>query len=200
MTPDLEHLCREVSHLTRNVGDFIQGERNQLPDSGIEIKSLNNFVTVVDKQSEELLVKHLGLLFPEAGFIAEEGTAAEIRDWNWVIDPIDGTTNYIHGLPCFSISIALMRQQEVKLGVVYEINSNECFFAWEGHIAMMNDEPISVSKAGKVQDTLIATGFPYHDYGKLDEYMELFKYLTQNSRGLRRLGIRSLYCGSCAKN
>jgi myo-inositol-1(or 4)-monophosphatase len=143
----------------------------------------------VDKTSEQKLVAGLSALLPESGFIAEEGTSTKKGEiYNWIIDPLDGTTNFIHGIPCFSISIALMRKEELVMGMIYEINADECFYAWENSKAYLNEKEISVSKAPTLADSLIATGFPYYDYSRLDNYMEAFRDFIKNTHGLRRLG------------
>ncbi|MCX6297157.1 MAG: inositol monophosphatase family protein [Bacteroidetes bacterium] len=171
------------------MGIFIKSERVKFSSDKIEVKGKNDFVSYVDKTSEKLLVAKLSLLLPEAGFIAEEGTSTKKGNlYNWIIDPLDGTTNFIHGIPCFSISIALMRNQEIVLGVIYEINFDECFYAWEGSNSFLNGKEINVSSTSKVSDSLLATGFPYYDYGRMDEYIELFKYFMKHTHGLRRLG------------
>jgi myo-inositol-1(or 4)-monophosphatase len=153
------------------------------------VKSRNSLVTYVDKQSERILVEHLKDLIPGAGFITEEETTT-IRgeEYNWVIDPLDGTTNFIHGIPCFAVSIGLLRNQVPVLGVVYEVNLDECFYAWESSPAFMNGKEIHVSSANRLEDSLIATGFPYYDHHKESEYLNLFRDLMHSTRGLRRLG------------
>lgn len=182
-------ICLEVCKLARKTGKFIREEHAKFSTERIEVKGKNDFVSYVDKTSEQQLVDGLSLLLPEAGYIAEEGTSSKKGDvYNWIIDPLDGTTNFIHGLPCFSISIALMREQTIVLGVVYEINLDECFYAWENGPAYLNDQQIQVSKVKTLSGSLLATGFPYYDYGRMDEYLELFKYFMQNTHGLRRLG------------
>jgi myo-inositol-1(or 4)-monophosphatase len=182
-------LCLKVCEISRNTGKFIQSEVNKIRNADVETKGLNDFVTYVDKTSEQALVKDLSALLPEAGFIAEENTSSKKGEiYNWIIDPLDGTTNFIHGLPCYSISIALMKENKVVLGVVYEINLDECFYAWEGSEAYLNGAVIKVSNAPTIKDSLFATGFPYYDYSRLDNYMELFIYFLKNSHGLRRLG------------
>ncbi len=189
MPINLETICQKVCELSKTTGGFILAERSKFSTTQIEIKGKNDFVSYVDKTSEKLIVEGLEKLLPEAGFIAEEGTSTKKGDvYNWIIDPLDGTTNFIHGIPCFAISIALMRNQELIMGVVYEINFDECFYAWEGSKAYLNGKEISVSKIDKVSDSLIATGFPYYDYSRLNEYMELFKHFMKNTHGLRRLG------------
>jgi len=189
MNIDLQMLCHKVVELSKEVGSFIKNERLKFSSDKIEIKGKNDLVSYVDKTSEERIVKRLSELIPESGFIAEEGTSTKKGEiYNWVIDPLDGTTNFIHGIPCFSISIALMRDQELVLGVIYEINLDECFYAWEGSKAYLNEKEIRVSSIHKLSDSLLATGFPYYDYHKLNEYMELFKHFMKNTHGLRRLG------------
>ena len=189
MNINLQTLCHEVCTLSIGVGAFIKNERDKFSTDNIEIKGKNDFVSYVDKTSEKLLVEKLSALLPESGFIAEEGTSdKQGAIYNWVIDPLDGTTNFIHGVPCYSISIALMKGNSTVLGVVYEINLDECFYAWEGSKAYMNGKEISVSKVKNLSDSLLATGFPYYDFSRMDQYMELFQYFMKNTHGLRRLG------------
>lgn len=185
----MQKLCQDVCKLTKQVGIFIKNERLKFSTESVEIKGKNDFVSYVDKTAEQKLVEGLALLLPEAGFIAEEGTSSKKGEiYNWIIDPLDGTTNFIHGIPCFAISIALTKNNKLVLGVIYEINLDECFYAWEGSKAYLNEKEISVSKTQKLSDSLIATGFPYYNYERQDEYMELFKHFMKNTRGLRRLG------------
>ncbi len=189
MTIALDKLCQEVCQLTRKVGDFIRTEQKKFSTNSVEVKGKNDFVSYVDKTSEIQLVEVLSKLLPESGFIAEEGTSTKKGDvYNWIIDPLDGTTNFIHGIPCYAISIALMRNEELILGVIYEINLDECFYAWEGSKAFLNGKEIHVSKAASLADSLIATGFPYYDYSKMENYMKLFNYFMKHTHGLRRLG------------
>lgn len=184
---DLEHLCKEVNSLAREVGAFIKLQKITIDD--IETKSKNSLVTYVDKTAEEMIVKKLAMLIPEAGFITEEETLVKKGEiYNWIIDPLDGTTNFIHSIPCFSISIALQRNNELVLGVIYEINLDEMFYAWEGSNAYLNGAVIKVSPTTLIQNSLVATGFPYYNYIKQKEYMMLFQDLMKTSRGLRRLG------------
>jgi len=185
----MQQLCQGVCALTKQVGAFIKNELGKFSTDSIEIKGKNDFVSYVDKTSEKKLVEGLSLLLPEAGFIAEEGTSSKKGNiYNWIIDPLDGTTNFIHGIPCFAISIALMKDDKLVLGVIYEINQDECFYAWEGSKAYLNEKEIKVSTASTLANSLIATGFPYYDYKHLDSYMELFKHFMKHTHGLRRLG------------
>jgi myo-inositol-1(or 4)-monophosphatase len=186
---DYQKLTIKVCQLARSVGKYLKSEVNKLNLDQIEKKGLHDFVSYVDKTSEKKLMQALKKLLPEAGFIAEESPGAITRDcYNWVIDPLDGTTNFIHNLPIFSISIALMEKGKVVSGVVYEPNNDECFYAWKDGNAYLNDQIIKVSPAAKISDSLFATGFPYYDYSKLDNYLEIFRFLIENSHGLRRMG------------
>jgi myo-inositol-1(or 4)-monophosphatase len=184
-----EEICSRIRQLTSEVRLFILNERKNFKTSSIEIKGHNDLVSYVDKKAEQMIVEALKPLVDGAGFITEEQTISESgEDFNWIIDPLDGTTNFIHGMPNFCISIALMGKQELELGVVHELNFDECFYAWKDGGAFMNGEIISVSDRTKLADSLLATGFPYHDYGKMKEYMEVFDYCMRNTHGLRRLG------------
>lgn len=186
---DLQHLTTQVCKLARTVGMYLKNEISKLNSTEIESKGLHNFVTYIDKASEERLMHELKKILPEAGFIAEESPGAKTFDrYNWVIDPLDGTTNYIHGLPVYSISIALIEKEKVISGVVYEPNLDECFYAWKGSKAFLNKQVIEVSKSATINDSLFATGFPYYDYGMLDQYLDVFRFLLKNSHGIRRIG------------
>lgn len=186
---NLEKLCFEVQSLAKETGAFIAGERKKFTLDQVEVKGKANFVSYVDKKSEEMIVGALQNLLPEAGFITEEGTAGSSDEkYKWVIDPLDGTTNFIHGLPPFAISIALMEEDEIVLGVVYEITQDECFYAWRGSKAYLNGMEINVSTASITKDALIATGFPYYQFDKIDLYISSMRYFMLNSHGLRRLG------------
>ncbi|MFZ4401875.1 MAG: inositol monophosphatase family protein [Bacteroidales bacterium] len=184
-----KEICMAVTAICKTTGDFIYQENHKITEASIEVKGKHDFVTYVDKASEKMLVEALSKLIPESGFIAEENTSDKVgKVYNWIIDPLDGTTNFIHGIPLYAISIALKQSDEIVIGVVYEINLKECFYAWKGGNAFLNDKVIHVSENKTINDSLIATGFPYYDYSRLNEYMEIFIYLLQNSRGVRRLG------------
>lgn len=186
---DFKSICIQVVDICEKVGHFILNERKHFDLNKVEYKALHDLVSYVDKESELRLVEHLYKVLPEAGFITEEKTKITIgENFNWIIDPLDGTTNYIHGLAPFCISIALKFNDEIVVGVVYELNLNEMFYAWKDGKAMLNGSPIKVSETASIEHSLLATGFPYQDYSKLDSYIEVFKELMFNSRGLRRLG------------
>ncbi len=186
---NLELITKQVVNLSKAVGQFIQKEAEKFKDNDIEEKGIHNLVTYVDKESEKILVQELGKILPEAGFIAEEdGSLSRSESLNWVIDPLDGTTNFIHHIPLYAISIALLDKDEVIMGVVLEINLNECFYAWKNSPAFLNGKEINVSNTYNLDNSLLATGFPYYDYTLLDPYLDLFKDLMRTTRGVRRLG------------
>lgn len=192
---DLEKLCEDVCSVCREVGKFIAMEQKRLTQSGIETKGKNDFVTYVDKASESLLVRELSALLPGSAFITEENTVQKANDSDesiWIIDPIDGTTNFIHGIPLFSISVALMIDKKIVLGVVYEISGEECFYATEKLGAQLNGVKINVSDRATISDSLLVTGFPYRMGDMLDKWMELFKYFLKSSHGVRRLGSAAI--------
>lgn len=184
-----DELVIQVQKVARLAGEFIKTEQKRFKQKSVETKGHNDFVSYVDKEAERIIVQGLMGLVESAGFLTEEGTSFDdSQEMTWVIDPLDGTTNFIHGVPCFAVSIALLNGKEPILGVIYELNQDEMFWAEKGKGAFLNGTPIKVSEADTVATSLIGTGFPYYDYHKLDEYLALFKHLMQFSRGLRRPG------------
>ena len=185
----LEDIIKQVIEVSKQAGDFIRQERKNFSPDKIEYKGLNDMVSYVDKNAEKIIVTNLEKILPEAGFFTEEKTKNIITDrYNWIIDPLDGTTNFIHGVPTYSVSIALKEYDELVLGVVYEINLDECFYAWKDAPSYLNGKEIKVSNIPTVDKSLIATGFPYYDFEKQPAYMQLFAALMKGSHGLRRLG------------
>jgi myo-inositol-1(or 4)-monophosphatase len=190
---DLKALCSEIEAVAREAAEFIVKESAVFNISSAELKGLNNFVTYVDKGSEKMLIEKLSPLIPEAGFIAEEGTSVKKgKKYNWVIDPLDGTTNFLHGVRPYAISIGLMEDDDVIAGVVHEVGGNETFTAWKNGGAWLNGKRIHVSGTGKLSDSLVATGFPYNLFDRLAPYMSLLTYLVKHSHGVRRLGSASI--------
>ena len=143
---DFQQLSIQISSLVKDTGTYILAEREKFSLDHVEVKSLNQLVSYVDKEAEKQLVEGLSQLIPQAGFIAEEGSGFnEGNEWTWVIDPLDGTTNFIHGLPVYSISVGLLQHGQEKVGVVYPVPMNEMFVAWEHGGAWLNGKRISVS-------------------------------------------------------
>ncbi len=184
--PTVNNAVRETC---LQVADFIKKESTEFSRDKIEQKGFNDLVSYVDKESEQQIVNACKKILPEAGFITEEGTETiRKEEYNWIIDPLDGTTNFTHGLPVYAISIALMQHDEIVAGVVHEVNRNECFHAVKGERAYCNEKVISVSPITELNDSLLATGFPYYDFGQIEEYLRILNAFMQQTHGLRRLG------------
>jgi myo-inositol-1(or 4)-monophosphatase len=187
------NLCDKIVKAAGQAGEFIHKESVGFDINRAETKGLHDFVSYVDKSSEKMLVDKLGIIFPEAGFIAEEGTSSKKGlKYNWVIDPLDGTTNFVHGIHPYAISIALTEDGIPVAGVVYEVSGNEIFTAWKNGGAWLNNKPVRVSDARLLSDSLIATGFPYSYFGRLGNYMKSFSHFCKTTHGIRRLGAASV--------
>ncbi len=189
MKPDLKKLCLKAAEAARNTGAFLASEHGKVSDQSIEDKGHNALVSYVDKQAEAQLVETLSELLPEAAFLTEEDTVENSDGvWRWIIDPLDGTTNFLHELPCFAVSIGLEYAGKLVAGIVYEVNQNECFYAWEGGGAWCNKRPIKVSQRQPVANALLATGFPYYNFEWMQAYLSVAETFMRTSRGLRRWG------------
>ena len=186
---DYKVLCEATIEIAIEAGNYIQGSMKSISMNAVEVKGKNNFVTEVDKTAEAMIINKLNNLVKDAGFIAEEGTS-QIRGerYNWIIDPLDGTTNFIHGAPPVAVSIALVEDNTPVLGVVYEIWLKEAFYAWKGSAAFLNGNEIRVSDTADVKDSLIAIGFPYHNFDRRQDFMNTIDYFFNNTHGVRRLG------------
>lgn len=185
----MKNIIKNLIDLSTDVAKYLKTEQKKLKTTDIEKKGAHDFVSYVDKTSEKILVENLKKIFPEAGFIVEENTVKQEKsDYYWIVDPLDGTTNFIHNFSPFAISIALMHKNEIVLGVVYEVGKDECFSAVKGEGAFLNGEQIFVSKSKKLQDSIIATGFPYYDYSRLDKFMKSLEFFIKNTHGVRRFG------------
>ncbi len=186
---NLPENSQKLNEICRRAGHFIRNEKAKVSTGDIELKSLNSLVSYVDKEAETMLVDELKTLVPEAGFITEEDTPnSKSERYNWIIDPLDGTTNYLHGIPVFAVSVALVEKDEPILACIYEIGQDEMFSAWKGGGAFLNGQKIKVNRPDGLADSLLATGFPYYDFGRLQKFLELLTILFQKSRGIRRLG------------
>ena len=184
-----KNIILQVVDLSKEVGVYLREEQKKLKADDIEKKGQHDFVSYVDKTAERKLIEKLKMILPEAGFIAEENSEKRIdKRFMWIIDPLDGTTNYIHRMSPFAISVGLMENQEMVGGVVYEVGLNECFYAWKGGKAYMNGNEVTVSSTNQLEESLLATGFPYYDYSRLESFMKSLNYFIQNTHGVRRLG------------
>jgi myo-inositol-1(or 4)-monophosphatase len=186
---DYQFICKQVIQVSKTAGNYIRKEKNNLSSEHVETKSLHSFVSYVDKTAEKIIVDELKKILPDSGFITEEETETIKSDnFNWIVDPLDGTTNFIHGVEPYAVSIALEEKGEMVVGVVYEIGKNECFYAYKNSSAFLNGLEISVSKKINLENSLIATGFPYYDFQKNEQILKVLDYFMRNSRGIRRLG------------
>lgn len=192
-THQLEQLCQQTCRLVESVADFIRSEVGKVTDEKIEVKSLNSLVSYVDKTAERMLVAGLSDLLPSSTFLTEEETVEQTAgEFQWIIDPLDGTTNFLHQLPCFAVSVALRQHEEIVLGIVYEVNRHECFSAWKGGGAWLNGQHIHASATLKLADSLVATGFPYRDFDTMHRYIAILQDLMKSTRGLRRYGAAAV--------
>ncbi len=178
-------------------GKIINRASNDLDLLKVSTKQPNDFVTEVDQAAEAFIIKTLQEAYPQYGILAEEsgqtpGKGNSEAEYQWIIDPLDGTTNFIHGLPQYAVSIALAKAGVVEQAVVFDPNRNELFTASRGGGAFLNERRIRVSRRLKLQDSLIGTGFPYRSFTLVDTYLAIFKELTQKTAGLRRPGAASL--------
>lgn len=192
MLAKLPQLTQQVIDISKQVGDFIRNERAHFNYNDVEIKGLNDLVSYVDKTSEQKLVEKLQLILPEAGFIVEENTKSEIKSYNWIIDPLDGTTNFVHGIPSYAISIALEHHGEIIIGVVYEVSQNQCFYAYKNGGAFLNAEKILVSQRKTLSESLIATGFPIHNFSRIEPFIQTLTHLMKHTHGIRRIGAAAV--------
>ncbi|HPS82818.1 MAG TPA: inositol monophosphatase family protein [Bacteroidales bacterium] len=184
-----QSLIHSIIFAASRAGSFQLDSVRKLQKSDVVSKGLNDFVSFVDKQSESMLIDDLSKIIPGSSFLAEEsGEKNTGSEWTWIVDPLDGTTNYIHGIPLFSVSIGLLKNGKLFAGVVHEPNLNETFHAVKSEGAFLNGNPIKVTNTGAMKDSLWATGFPYHDFDKINEYMEFIQYSIRHTHGLRRLG------------
>jgi len=179
----------------RRAGTIINRASTQLDLLTVQSKSPNDFVTEVDQAAEAAIIEVLREAYPEHGILAEESgeTAAPAdSEYQWIIDPLDGTTNFIHGFPQYAISIALAKNGVIEQAVVYDPTRNELFTATKGRGAFLNDRRIRVSKRTRLNESLIGTGFPYRQFDNVEAYLAMFRELTQKTAGIRRPGAASL--------
>ncbi|MBK7810749.1 MAG: inositol monophosphatase [Saprospiraceae bacterium] len=190
---DLSVITPKIMEIAKKAGTYIRQELDQLLESHIETKEENSLVSYVDQNAEKLIVEGLSSLIEDAGFITEEATIdqSQTKYWTWVIDPLDGTTNYIHKIPVFAVSIGLLKDGIPVAGVIYHIMADECFYAWQGGGAWLNGQRIYVSKTSEIKDAVIATGFPYKREN-IEELVLTLKKMILIARGIRRLGSAAI--------
>lgn len=186
---DYQSITEKVIGLAKEVAVYIRHERENFSFDKVETKSKNDFVSYVDQESEKLLVEALRGFVPDAGFITEEGTArASGEDYLWIIDPLDGTTNFIHNSTPYAISIALACKGEVVVGVVHEITRGETFYSWKGGRSYLDGCEIRVSDTASLTESLIVFGRPHHYMDRYPELLASVDYFMKNTHGLRLSG------------
>ncbi len=176
----------------RRAGAVINRASLDLDLVTVRAKRENDFVSEVDHAAEQAIIDALLTAYPDHAILAEESGMTGESEFQWVIDPLDGTTNFLHGFPQYAVSIALLHRGIPTHAVVYDPNRNELFTASRGAGAFLNDKRIRVTKRAKLKDALIGTGFPYRDFTHLDAYTAMFRDLVQQTRGLRRPGSAAL--------
>ncbi len=190
---DLLCIREQTAMLALAVGEFIRSERRVFKAEYAEQKALHDLVSYVDHTSEKKLIEQLKKILPQAGFINEEsGRMHENSEWVWVVDPLDGTTNFVHGIPHYCISIGLLHQGVPVVGVVYDVAINELYTAVKGQGSTLNNKKIKVSEQDDIRKSLIGTGFPVNRFERLDAYLEVLRKAILESRGVRRIGTAAL--------
>ena len=176
----------------RRAGAIINRASLDLDLLTVRSKRENDFVSEVDHVAEQAIIDTLLAAYPKHAILAEESGATGESEYQWVIDPLDGTTNFLHGFPQYAISIALLHRGQLSQAVVFDPARNELFTASRGRGAFLNDRRIRVSKRDRLKSALIGTGFPFRDFTHLDAYMGMFRDLVQKTAGLRRPGSAAL--------
>jgi len=188
----LRELTLSVCEVAREAGAFIRQERLQFHAERIERKHAHDYVSYVDKQSEQRIVGALRQLLPEAGFITEEGSATYSNEqYCWVVDPLDGTTNFIHHFPPYAVSIALKQGGNILLGVVYEICADECFYAWLGGGSYVNAQPLHVGTS-TLSDALLCFQLPYNSEAYSPVAQHLIRLFYGRVASIRMLGSAAI--------
>jgi myo-inositol-1(or 4)-monophosphatase len=176
----------------RRAGNLIHRSTDKIDHLTITKKSHADFVSEVDRVAEQTIIQTLLEAYPDHAILAEESGSQGASEFVWIIDPLDGTTNFLHGLPQFAVSIALQHKGIITQAVVYDPSRNELFTATRGRGAFLNDKRLRVTKRLHLADSLIGTGFPYTRFEHLDAYIGIFKDLMQKTAGLRRPGSAAI--------
>lgn len=177
----------------REAGRIINKASNDVNALKVQSKDFNDFVSEVDHAAEQAIIDTLKYAYPEHGFLGEEsGKSNSESDDIWIIDPLDGTTNFLHNFPVYCVSIALQQKGVLTQAVIYDPVRNDLFTATKGRGAFLNDKRIRVANRSKLQASLIATGFPFRDFTHLDTYLAMLKDMIKNTTGIRRPGSAAL--------
>lgn len=176
----------------RKAGTIILRHADHVDRLNIESKGRNDFVSEVDRLAEDEIIRTIRSAYPDHAIMAEESGDLAGSKYKWIIDPLDGTTNFLHGYPQFSVSIAVSDDDKLDQAVVFDPLRNELFVASRGKGAQLNDRRIRVSKASSLESALLGTGFPFKDFDKLDTWIETFRILLPETSGVRRAGSAAL--------
>ena len=177
----------------RRAGDVIFRNLNRVQNLEVRPKGKNDFVTEIDHLAEQEIISTIRQSYPNHGFLAEESGRSGDDEFLWIVDPLDGTTNFMHGFPQFAVSLALQRRGRIEHGVVYDPLRQELFTASRGDGAQLDGRRIRVSRQVGLDGSLIGTGFPYRENSQwLEEYINMFRAVTQNTSGCRRAGAAAL--------
>ena len=176
----------------RAAGNIIIRQVDRVHEISADLKGMNDFVTEVDYAAEQIIISTIHKAYPGHAILAEESGSQGANDYQWIIDPLDGTTNFLHGFPQFAVSIALQYKNKLEVAVVYDPLKDELFTAVNGQGANLNDRKIRVSQHRHLDGALLGTGFPFREQGRLDEYIETFKALFTMTAGIRRAGAAAL--------
>ena len=186
-------MLRKAIEASRLAGEAIRHYANQVQKLDVENKAHNDFVTKVDREAENIAIRLLQRAYPDHAFFGEEtGKQGSDSDYEWVIDPLDGTTNFLYGIPQFSVSIALKYKGRLSVGVVYDPLRDETFAAARGEGATLNGRRIRVSERSSMQNALLGTGIPFRANQNLDLYLQTLKVLVPDTAGIRRPGSAAL--------
>lgn len=176
----------------RRAGDYIVRRYDNLPRLHVHAKGRNDFVSEVDRTAEDMILKTIRKAYPAHAYLAEESGARGHGPYRWIVDPLDGTTNFLHGCPQFAVSIALEHKRRIIHGVVYDPLLQEIFTASRGNGAYLNDRRIRASGTEHLRDALLGTGFPFRELERLSEYLPLFERMCSSCAGVRRFGAAAL--------
>lgn len=176
----------------RAAGDSIVREIDRVADLSVDIKGKNDFVTEVDRKAEYIIIETIKGAYSDHSFLAEESGKSGDSDYLWIIDPLDGTTNFLHGIPHFAVSIALQHKGRLDQAVVYDPVKQELFTASKGKGAQLNNKKIRVSSQKSLESSLLATGFPFGENPSVEDFIKSFRALYPKISGIRRAGVASL--------